>query len=141
MGSYQKFLDENKEYDTSMADYIHLVLMLKKIHIDLIKCFFELMYPNFKLINDRLFLANFFESKMFDDYINQNLPFNEIQFWQNLIEITGLFEELEIEDALKIADILVETWNLKIQKEFGFDHGKARSFYDEELGEVFITID
>ena len=58
----------------------------------------------------------------------------------NLLEITGVFDELPTEQAMEVALVISESWNSKIFKEFGAGYAVARRIYDEETGEVFVTI-
>lgn len=58
----------------------------------------------------------------------------------NLLEISGVFDELSPEQAMEVALIVSESWNSKLLKEFGAEHAVARRIYDEETGEVFVTI-
>lgn len=41
---------------------------------------------------------------------------------------------------MEVALIVSESWNSKLLKEFGAEHAVARRIYDEETGEVFVTI-
>lgn len=65
----------------------------------------------------------------------------EIQFWINLIEITGIFPNLVECQAQEIAKTIELMWNTKIQIEFKHLTSKARWLHDSDTNEVFLTID
>ena len=64
----------------------------------------------------------------------------QAQFWMNLLEITGLFDELPTDKAMFIAEVLATSWNSKMATEFGSVLNPARAIRDDETGEVFVTI-
>jgi len=66
---------------------------------------------------------------------------NRTQFWMNLIELTSLHDEMTAEQALLIAQKIVDSWNAKIKCEGLNAHGRARVFEEVEYEEIFITID
>ncbi|SSS06003.1 Uncharacterised protein [Acinetobacter baumannii] len=59
----------------------------------------------------------------------------------NLIELTSLHDEMTAEQALLIAQKIVDSWNAKIKYEGLNAHGRARVFEEIEYSEIFITID
>jgi hypothetical protein len=117
------------------------VFQSTQIPEDFLVCILKLSNPEFLIFENRIFLK---ESFQLHEYMSKNedgVEINQIQFWLNLTEISGIFEDIDETNALVIANILEKNWNLVISTLDKDALGRARVLYDRELGEVFITID
>jgi hypothetical protein len=56
------------------------------------------------------------------------------------VEITGIFEQLSIEEVVELASKIEVMWNAKLRLEFGETLCQAKMLHDTELGEIFVTI-
>jgi len=135
------FLIANKHKNLSEVDYIHAIFKLAELPTDLLFCFLKLLAPDFKVVNGLVFLSESFIREDFDAFISLGKDASEIQLWLNLIEITGIFENLNEDDALQVGNSIAEIWNLKLQNEKLVAVGKARVIHEVDDGEIYITID
>ncbi|WP_254617123.1 hypothetical protein, partial [Acinetobacter seifertii] len=111
-----------------------------EIPVDLLFKILNLIFPDFLIIENHIFLASEFDQDKFDN-LQKVEETNKAQFWMNLIELTSLHDEMTAEQALLIAQKIVDSWNAKIKYEGLNAHGRARVFEEIEYGEIFITID
>jgi hypothetical protein len=139
--SLEDFLSANSAKSLGEFDYLHALFKLADLPIDLVFCFIKLLMPEFKLIDGLVFLGEFFETDTYNRYLLEGKSTSETQLWINLVEITGVFEEIDEKDAIRLANSIVEMWNLKLCSEASQGAGSARLIHDKEEGEVFVTID
>lgn len=139
--SLEDFLSQNSAKSLGEIDYIHALFKLADLPIDLVFCFIKLLMPEFKLIDGLVFLSESFETDTYNRYLLEGKSTSETQLWINLVEVTGVFEEIYEQDAIRLANTIVDMWNLKLGSESGQGAGSARLIHDKEEGEVFVTID
>ena len=137
---YSSFVDANKGHAVTGIDYVRAIYVNHELASDFIVWFARFLWPSFNILNDKVFVTELFDPEMFERHLSLSKNLEEAQFWMNLLEITGVFDELPSEQAWEVALIVSESWNAKIVKEFGVEYAVARHFYDEETGEVFVTI-
>jgi len=136
--NFEEFIVANRPCKVSKFDYLHAVYKSQNLHEDFIVCFCKLMWPDFKSVDGVIFVSELFNEEYYQELRASDKPITEIQFWVNLLEITGIFDEISTEQALLIAKIIVESWNVKLKSEYGI--ALARWLRDEETNEVFITL-
>jgi len=139
--SFSEFISANPDKNLNSIDYLHAIFKLSNLHDDLIYSFMDLFFPKFKIINNLVFLEECFDIDTYKKYQDEGKENSEIQLWINLLEITGIFENLDEESALKMSNTIAKIWNLKLEREHNDALGRARAIHDKELGEVFVTID
>ena len=137
---FSSFVNANKDHAVTGIDYVRAIYVNHELASDFIVCFARFLWPSFNILNDKVFVAELFDPEMFERHLSLSKNLEEAQFWMNLLEITGVFDELPTEQAMEVALIISESWNSKIFKEFGAEYAVARRIYDEEYGEVFVTI-
>lgn len=137
--SLEDFLAANQAKKLGSLDYLHAIFKLAGLPIDLVFCFIKLLAPKFKVVNGLVFLSETFDVDIYNRYISDGE--SEIQLWINLVEVTGVFEEIEEHDAIRLADEIVKIWNLKLVSDDIHGIGRARVIHNKEDGEVFVTID
>ena len=100
-----------------MYDYLFQIVNLNKINGDIYFAFLELFWPSFIIYKNFVFLReNFFEEKF-----NELARLNEkIEFWINFLCIDPYFENDDDgkEKAEALVQILVDTWQSKLRKDF-----------------------
>ena len=136
-----EFLDANKGKNLNFSDYLHAIFKLGGLPLDLVFSIKSLFSPEFQLIDNSVFLTEIFSQEVYDDHVKSGESLNSIQFWMNLLEITAIFEDITVDDAIKIATDIIHLWNLKLADQYGISCGCARMLHDEETDEVFIVID
>jgi len=139
--SLKEFLLANQPKKLSEIDYIHALYKLIDLPIDLLFCFIKLLMPEFKVVDGLVFLSESFDSNTYKTYLSEDKSNSETQLWINLIEITGVFEEIDEDDAIRLANAIADMWNLKLESNVVSGLGNARVIHDKEEGEVFVTID
>lgn len=137
---FASFVSANPESNISGFDYLHTVYKSQGLAADFILWFAKLFWPEFKIADGLVFVAELFDSERYQALLNGGMRAAEAQFWMNLLEITGLFDDLSSNQAVEIATSLTDSWNAKLHQEVGIPITLARTIYDKETGEVFVTI-
>ncbi|MEF1257096.1 hypothetical protein [Vibrio sp. M260112] len=137
---FAMFVSANVERRVSGFDYLHAAYKSQELAADFIVWFARLFCPDFKTVDGTVFIAELFDTEHYQELLRNGHSFTQAQYWLNLLEITGLFDDLSTDQAIKFAESLADSWNSKLTKEFGRVSAPARAIYDEETGEVFVTI-
>ncbi|QNW90447.1 hypothetical protein IC799_12485 [Acinetobacter seifertii] len=138
--SFESFKNINKPNFFGDIEYIYSIFKIKELPVDLLFKILNLVFPDFLINENHIFLASEFDQDKFDN-LRKVEETNKAQFWMNLIELTSLHDEMTAEQTLLIAKKIVDSWNAKIKYEGVNAHGRARVFEEIEYGEIFITID
>ena len=137
---FTSFVSANFGHRVSGFDYLHTVYKSQEVATDFILWIARLFWPEFKTVDDMIFISELFDAERYQELLSDGYASTQAQFWMNLLEITGLFDDFSTEQAKVIAELLVDSWNSKLQKEFEISSKLARVLFDEETGEVFVTI-
>jgi len=137
---FKSFVAANVGRHVSGFDYLHTEYKALGLATDFILYFVKLCWPDFKVVDGLVYLSEMFDPERYKTFLSEGRSSTEVQFWMNLLEITGLFDELSIDDAMLIAEALAESWNSKMSAEFDSVLTPARAIRDKETGEVFVTI-
>ncbi|MBJ8438878.1 hypothetical protein I6M64_16350 [Acinetobacter lactucae] len=138
--NFESFKNINKPNFFGDIEYIYSIFKIKELPVDLLFKILNLIFPDFLIIENHIFLESEFDQDKFND-LKEVEEISKAQFWMNLIELTSLHDEITAEQALLIAKKIVDSWNAKIKYEGLNAHGRARFFEEIEYGEIFITID
>jgi len=137
---FEMFASANVGHNISGYDYLHSAYKSQELAADFILWFTRLFCPVFKIVDGNVFISEMFDTVRYQELMRDGHSSTQAQFWLNLLEITGLFDELSTEQAKELAESLADSWNSKLNKEFGVGSTLARTICDEETGEVFVTI-
>ncbi|WP_126283745.1 hypothetical protein [Burkholderia stagnalis] len=137
---FASFVSANPQASVSGLDYVHTVYKDQGLVYDFIFHFARLFCPDFVVVNGGVFVSELFRGEKYENLLNGGDAIHEIQFWMNLLEITGMFDDIYSDQAAEIAKLIAESWNAKMQREFGDLSVPARVISDNETGEVFVTI-
>jgi hypothetical protein len=134
-----EFIALNQETEVNELDYLRIIFDISHLHPDFIVSVARLFHPEFKIIEGCAFSATAFSQNKFNRMHTDGMSVEDIQYWANLIEITGLFPTLDDHQAVEIAHAIVECWNHRLSQ---YEHavGLARVIVDSELGEIFVSI-
>lgn len=135
------FLAANPGKKLGASDYLYAVFKVGALPVDVLLSFVQFFWPAFKVVDGRIYLSDSFDSTKYFEYMVDGREQNEVQFWLNLTEITGIFEDIDLENAQEVATIIAQIWNGKIRSELGDIEDYARVILEEDEGEVFVTID
>lgn len=139
--TYQSFVNMNKERYVTWFDYIYMIYHFEDIPDDLILSVIKITSPDLIKMDDMLFLENLFTNDKYQDKLKQEQSKENIQYWLNMVHLTGVFEFMSYDDVIKIGGKLVTAWNNKIKAEYDtYEFGKAHLLCDEDEEEVLITI-
>lgn len=86
------------------------------------------------------FVAELFDDARYQELLGNGQRPDQAQYWLNLLEITGLFANLTVEQASTLAERIAESWNLALTNQFGVEQSLARVIVDDDTDEVFVTI-
>jgi len=134
------FLGANPDRTVSRIDYIHAVYKIHDVPSDFIISMMELVSPTFIEIDGLAFISSQFNKDEYQKMLSEGHTVNAAQFWLNLLEISGLFEDVETETCLELGQVLCEAWNLKLLAKFPNTCELARVIHDHETNEVFIVV-
>ncbi|KVM89225.1 hypothetical protein [Burkholderia stagnalis] len=137
---FASFVSANPPGSVSGFDYVHTVYKAHGLVYDFIFQFAKLFFPDFKVVGGGVFVSELFSDEEYRNLLSKGKAIHEIQFWMNLLEITGMFDDICSDQAAEIAKLIVDGWNVKLQREFGDLSVPAQVISDNETGEVFVTI-
>jgi hypothetical protein len=100
----------------------------------------KLIIPPIKIIDGYVFNLLSFDEVQFEIYANEGMKTPEIQSWLNLIELRSVFEDIDWDTCIKLANSIISVWNTSfLNNNNGL--GVARVLIEEELREIYLTID
>ncbi|TCW85637.1 hypothetical protein C5O80_10750 [Burkholderia sp. SRS-46] len=137
---FASFVSVNSPASVSGFDYVHTVYKCHALDYDFLFHFGKMFFPDFKVVDGAVFVSELFDDEKYKRMLGGGDVIREIQFWINLLEITGMFDDIDTDQAVELANLIVDGWNAKLQREFGEVSVPARVLCDDELGEVFVTI-
>jgi len=140
MFSKSEFMKVNNGKKLNELDYLHAIYKFNDVHIDLVSSFSMLFNPKLELINGDLFIRDIFSIDKYDSFISEGKQIKEVQYWMNLIEITSIFENIELSKAQELAKSIEESWNNKISKLYPNSDINAFVINDQNTDEVFVTL-
>lgn len=134
------FVKSNEGHPLSSLDYLHAVYKASELHEDFIFYIAKMFRPDFKILEGNVYVSELFDSERYNEMLGEKMGPDDVQFWMNLLEITGLFDNLSVTTAKFFADVLATSWNTKMATDFGHILKPARVICNDGEGEVFITI-
>ncbi|GIU52731.1 hypothetical protein TUM4438_46110 [Shewanella sairae] len=140
MFSKSEFMEANKDKKLNTLDYLHALFKFEDIHNDLLNSLGILFNPEFIIRDNKLFFEEVFNESKYCDFISEGRDDKEIQYWMNLIEITSIFEGMEVKEAKKFGSSIVEVWNDRIATRYSKMNVNASLIHDQITNEVFVTI-
>ena len=137
---FASFRATNKERNVSGLDYLHAIYKSQDLPADFALWFSKLFKPDFKILGGMAFVAELFDEARYQELLGNGQRPDQAQYWLNLLEITGLFDNLTFEQASTLAERIAESWNLALTNQFGVQQALARVIVDGDTDEVFVTI-
>lgn len=138
--NFDSFRLANPEKEVSGIDYLRAIYKAQIIDGDFLVWFARLFWPEFKLIDGLVFVETLFNADRYREFVGCGKTAKDAQYWMNLLEITGIFDELTHAQARELADVVAATWNSKMLASLGVVKTPARVVDDGDTGEVFVTI-
>lgn len=137
---FASFRVDNAHHLVSGFDYIHAIHHTQRLPADFALCMAKLYWPEFIRVDGWIFVKENFDEAYYLSLLESDNSPAKSQFWTNLLEVTGLFENLSMPQSTVVANALAGNWNAKLASEFGPSFAQARAIVDDEGCEVFVTI-
>jgi hypothetical protein len=137
---FASFRAANKERNVSGLDYLHTVYESQDLPADFVLCFSKLFKLDFILLGGMAFVAELFDEARYQELLGNGQRPDQAQYWLNLLEINGLFDNLTVDQACTLAERIAKSWNLVLSNQFGVEQALARVIVGGDTDEVFVTI-
>ncbi|WP_323158411.1 hypothetical protein [Pseudomonas viridiflava] len=137
---FASFRADNAHHLVSGFDYIHAVHHTQRLSADFALCMAKLYWPEFVRVDGWIFVKETFDEAYYLSLLESDNSPAKNQFWMNLLEVTGLFENLSMPQSTVVANALAGSWNAKLASESGPSFAQSRAIVDDEGCEVFVTI-
>lgn len=138
--TFSEFRAANSSKALSALDYVRSIYKSHELPPDFIVCYSRLYRPEIRLEGDRVFIADLFDQSRYEEILASGADSAAAQYWINLFEITGLFDELNQVQAVTVAKDIAASWNSAIDTTHPGAIGRATVITDQATGEVFISI-
>ncbi|USX11871.1 hypothetical protein NHH88_19440 [Oxalobacteraceae bacterium OTU3CAMAD1] len=137
---FSEFCNANPGRNVGGYDYVHAVHKTANLSGDFLIWFGKLMWPQLVEMNGLIYISDLYSNERYENFISGGRSKKQAQFWMNLLEISGIFDDLPDEQMKLLAKNIAECWSAKIRQDFGENHEGARVIVDEENGEVFVVV-
>ncbi|MGL4316606.1 MAG: hypothetical protein ACRCTL_08330 [Pseudomonas sp.] len=137
---FAAFRVANKERNVSGFDYLQAVYKSQNLPADFALWFSKLLRPDFQLLGGMAFVIELFDDARYQELLGSGQRPDQAQYWLNLLEITGLFDNLSSDQAALLADNIAESWNAALTRQFGAESALARVVIDDDTDEIFVTV-
>ena len=137
--SFQAFALINSPKRVTGIDYVQTMYKATNLPVDFVLELAKLLWPVFVLADGKVFLESLFEQERYESLLSTDS--RTAQYWINLLEVTGLFDDLSVDQARGLASVIANCWNAKLETEFEPGVGRARPIWDQSTDEVFVSID
>jgi hypothetical protein len=137
--SYQAFERINSPKHVTGIDYVQTMYKAANLPVDFVVQFSRLFWPDFLLVDGKTFVKSLYEPERHASLLATD-PMSA-QYWSNLLEVTGLFDDLSVDQARGLADVIANCWNAKLAVEFEGGIDRARAVWDQPTDEVFVSIE
>jgi hypothetical protein len=138
--TYESFLECNRPRTPSQLSYIHAAKDVGNLNDELCVYFTRIFNPVFLVIDGNIFVEVCFDQQRLEDETASGLPYDDLPYWQNLLEVTELCDDMEWDELCELAQVISDCWNAKLKRlhpESGF---VSEVFIDDELDEVFVGL-
>jgi len=137
---YEAFLKANEGRSLSKFEYLYMVMRTNAISNDFYLFFSKLFHPTIVVKGGGYFIEENFDSDRYQECIAQGQTGSEIASWLNLVEITAFFEDMSYEEAGAFSNVVSDCWNATLAREFPESGFISKVLFEEELGEVYVTL-
>lgn len=137
---FESFALSNKPKEVTALDYLRAVYKSKDLHDDFLLYFSRLMWPEFIVIDSKVYIKELFDIERYRSLISNADTEKTAHYWMNLLELTGMFDGLTDQKAQEIAALLCNSWNAKIKSEFKSTDTVFNVIADQNTGEVFLGV-
>lgn len=125
---FASFRVDNAHHLVSGFDYIHAIHHTQRLPADFALCMAKLYWPEFIRVDGWIFVKETFDEAYYLSLLESDNSPAKNQFWMNLLEVTGLFENLSLPQSTVVVNALAGNWNAKLASEFGSSLPKPERF-------------
>lgn len=137
--SYKNYLDLN-EGKVSKFKYLYMMKESEPLHEDFMMIFASLFNPRIFVRGGGYFLEETFVQSRYDKMVGDGVDLQEVSYWLNMVDLTGLFGDAGYEYAAEIGAVIQDCWNAKLNNQFPDSGFAAQLLLWEDLDEVWVTV-
>jgi hypothetical protein len=140
MFTYESFLECNKPRTPSQLSYIDAVRQAGDLNAEFFIYFTRIFNPVFVVVDGNIFVEVCFDRQRLEEETARGLRYDDLPYWQNLLEVAELCDDMEWDEVCELAQVISDCWNAKLKRlhpESGF---ASEVFIDDELDEVFVGL-
>lgn len=136
-------IEEFKSVNTNVNvfDYIHALFSNENIAPDLVLAIDSILRPKFKEVHGVLFVEELYSPEKHESLENANKSNCEISYWVNLIDLTSVFEGVDFQVVLSIAEKMKASWNTELNRNYCRYNVQASLIKEAETGEIYLTLE
>lgn len=135
--SYCEFTSVNA--NASSIDYAHALAHHAGMEPADLVALCNIAFPPFVESGGGVFLKESFVDKTFDRYKVEGKSEKEIQYWMNLLYLSGVFEGYSADRLQPLADLIAHSWEAKLRAEFPSRIFEVKKLVDSVEDEVAVT--
>ncbi|WP_369742319.1 hypothetical protein AB8S08_07100 [Pseudidiomarina sp. PP-1MA] len=136
-------IEEFKSVNTNVNvfDYIHALFSNENVAPDLVLAIDSIFRPKFKEVHGVLFVEELYSSDKHESLEKANKSNGEISYWVNLIDLTSVFEGVDFQVVLSIAEKIKTSWNKELNRDYCGYNAQACLIKEEESREIYLTLE
>ena len=114
--NYKEWLTVNSSR-FSQYDYIHGQITQYDVPADIVTVVSKIVWPEFLILGECIFIKDIFNNDKYQSLVNASYSVRDIEYWMNLVNISGMFGEGNESEAAEFCVILKSTWKIKFMLE------------------------
>jgi hypothetical protein len=138
--TYESFMECNRPGTPCQLSYIDAVKQLGGVSDEFFTYFTRIFNPVFVVVDRNIFVEVCFDRQRLEDETARGLPYDDLPFWHNLLEVTQLCEDMEWDEVCELAYVISDCWNAKLKRLHPDSGFVSEVFIDNELDEVFVGL-
>lgn len=140
MFTYAELLECNKPKTLTPLSYLRAVKQAGDLNDEFYTYFTRIFNPIFVVIDGNIFVEVCLDRHRVEEETANGLPYDDLPYWNNLLEVTELCEDMEWDEVCELASVISDCWNAKLKRLHPRSGFKATVFIDDELDEVFVAL-
>ena len=142
LSDYERWKAANAPGELSLFDYAYAAFRSNAVAADGILAIAALVWPTFVEVDGLVLLTEQYTEAKVADLRAQGLSEREVEFWINLFCVDGFFHDLELESPEhqeQLAEILQQSWEAKLVREFPGRAFHVRVVRDADVGDLCVV--
>lgn len=138
--TYASFLGCNKPRTPTQLCYMDVLRQSRGVSDDFCKYFTRIFNPVFVIVEGNIYVEVCFNRHRLMEDIARGVAHADLPYWHNLLEVTGLCEDMEWKEVCELAYVISNCWNSKLNRLHPGSGFESTVFIDDELDEVFVAL-